>query len=182
MELTEHEQEVLLANPILVFIQWLIVDAQKAADDCHPHAESLARLLDMLYRTKTILGDTCQYVEDLLVDAMPNKTLEVEGIGVLTSRTGAKRTKWDHDSLTSKAAEKMAEQLEAEEGEMVWRDTGEGVNPRSLLAELLREFRTMATPSWKLTGLRQHGIDPDEYCETSWGRKTIEWPKSQEHG
>ena len=118
---------------------------------------ALTAILRTLREAITFLKDSYQVVEDALVEAMPSKEMEIPGIGVIQRRSGTARKSWDHQAL--------------------WRDVtqvllSDSEGPEDFVARL----RTVVTPSWKVTGLRPLGIDPDEYCEVSYGRRTVQLP------
>lgn len=138
-----------------------------------PNHEALAELAYNLRRAKDVLVDAAQYVEDELVKAMPNKVVTIDGIGEVEYHTGAKRTQWDKEALIAIASHAVAGAVPV----LIDAETGEVQDPYMLTDTIITEWCAIATPSWKVTGLRLHGIDPDQFCETTWGRKTIDMPK-----
>lgn len=121
--------------------------------------EELAYILKCIADMRSVLTDAYQYVEDLLVEAAPSKEFSVPGFsGPITVRTGNKRQAWDHDALWKDVTQALLETTD---------------HPQEFVAGL----RAAMTASWKVTGLRPLGIDPDEYCEVVWGRKTVQLPK-----
>lgn len=140
-----------------------------------PDIDGLAMLLAMIRRAIRQLQDAAVFVEDELVKVMPGKTREVVGLGVIEMHTGAVRKGWDKEGLTQALIHVLAHELP----DLINPETGEQINLVQMVERLVTMFTDAATPSWKVTGLRKYGIDPEDYCETSWGRKTIQTPTLQ---
>lgn len=141
-----------------------------------PDLDALALLLVRIRFCKYLLGMAEQEVEDELVKVMPGKTYEVNSLGMIEMHTGASRKGWDKEALTDALVHSIASQ----QPNLMDADTGEVVNLLDFVRDLVTMTTDAATPSWKVTGLRKYGIDPDQYCETTWGRKTITTPKLEE--
>ena len=137
-----------------------------------PDADRLAVLLVNLRRAKRLLDYAAVYVEDELVKCIPHKTILVDEVGEITQHTGASRKHWDRDAVVTALAHGIAETVPP----LVDTSTGEQVDHIELVQSIPRCFIESATPSWKVTGLRAWNINPDDYCEVEWGRKSIESP------
>jgi hypothetical protein len=118
------------------------------------------------------MDDACQWVEDELTKLMPGRYFSVEGLGQIEMHTGSKRTTWDKEGLIDVLVHAIGRTMP----NLFNADTGEEVNLLDHVRMLVTMFTDAATPSWKVTGLRSYGIDPGDYCETSYGRKTIQLP------
>lgn len=109
--------------------------------------ESLAYGLDGLRKLHRDLGFIRDMAEQALTRVLPKSKVEVEGFGTIQRRRSTKRTKWQHSDL-------LAEVLKS------------GIYGPSLLE--------VFTPSWKVTGLRELGLDPSEWCQEDEGVQTIQ--------
>lgn len=138
---------------------------QHALDDLNPEAanacdtgdvEELAHLHVALTKVRQQLGTICTLVEQALVDVMPDKRIELDGLPPLERRQGTDRKAWDYEAVVSALAREAGGDLMA-------------------LLEAIKECAPM-TPSmqWRVGALRKHGLDPDEFCSTSPGRVSIQ--------
>jgi hypothetical protein len=105
-----------------------------------------------------------QDVEDRLAAEMPEKRLEVPEIGVFERRTASSRKQWQHDDLRREVV-KHAERIVTEDGEI----------ESEAEAQIRTLFDCMAPSYWRVGALRTLGIDAGEYCETTWGRQTVQF-------
>lgn len=93
-----------------------------------------------------------------------DKKVTYQGVGTVEVLTSVKRTAWDHEALwAAVVARALDERLVDEE-------TGEFEREGDTISRALRDC---ATPSWKVTGLRRHGINPEEFCHEEWGAKGV---------
>lgn len=145
-------------------VEVTIPDAVEAFED---DPEPLVYLLRVLQISMAKLKDAYELVEDALVEAFPEGEKEhfFDGVGTVTRRSGSRRTAWDHDALWQDLVPAIVQKL-----------AKGGIQPNEVMPNFIAELRKAVTPSWKVTGLRLLGLDPEEYCETSWGRKTIQLP------
>lgn len=116
-------------------------------------------LTNGLARLEAILADV-RYARatahDLLADALrANKirTLSVEGVATVEGTGSIGRSNWNHVGLLRTLIETLGWKVVDRNGEIL------GVN--DVLATLL----LCLTPTWKLTGLRDLGIEPDDFCD-----------------
>jgi hypothetical protein len=105
-----------------------------------------------------------QDVEDRLAAEMPEKRLEIPEIGVFERRTAVSRKQWDHDSLRREVV-KNTERIVTEDGEI----------ESEAEAQVRTLFECMSPGYWRLGALRGIGVDPSDYCETVWGRQTVQF-------
>lgn len=138
-----------------------------------PDVDGMCQLLQLLRIAAAQMRWAIDGLEDEIVKVMPGKQVEVAGLGVVEMKTGASRKAWDKDALVSRLVSRIGDDPEA----FVDVETGEFLPPAEVADRVIKAFLLAATPSWKVTGLRAFMIDPDEYCETTWGRKTIQTPK-----
>ena len=138
---------------------------QIALNDLNPEAahacdtgdvEELAHLHVALTKTRQQLATICTLVEQALVDVMPDKRLDLDGLPPLERRQGTDRKAWDYEAVVSALAREAGGDLMA-------------------LLESIKECAPM-TPSmqWRVGALRKHGLDPDEFCTASPGRVSIQ--------
>ena len=107
-------------------------------------------------------------IEADIAGLMPSKTHEVPGVGVLERRRGTSRKAWDWDQLLP-----LLIRLHVDPD-----GTGEIPGPAEVIDRMrgLIEDVIGVTPSKgpRVRSLRDLGIDPDEYAETSPGRTSIQ--------
>ncbi len=137
-----------------------------------PDVDGMVTLLQQLRRAAAQLRWATDELEDEIAKVMPHKEVEVPGVGLVTLRTATSRKAWDKEGLMSVLTARIAD----EPGLYADEDTGELLTPTQTVEHVLASFLQAATPSFKSTGLRAFRIDPDEWCETSYGRKTIQTP------
>lgn len=141
----------------------VIYDSADPAE--HGDIDRAVRDLAQLRAARKALADWELVLADYLADALGRNTIAVDGVGTVMVKAGAKRTEWDHDALhrTVVARARDERRIDPETGEVV-ESEGEAVG--RVLAECAR-------PSWRLTPLRERGIDPGEFCSTSPGRPSV---------
>ncbi|MBM89764.1 MAG: hypothetical protein CMQ41_15480 [Gammaproteobacteria bacterium] len=128
---------------------------EKTADD----PERLVRLMYlgwMLNQAKKDIQLLQKEVSDLILDSDWDHTpMSTQQFSVET-KTGNPRKKWDHKELASQVAKKIHDRS-------IDMDTGELMKSAE---EQIQELLEYASPSyWRVTALKELGIDPDEYCE-----------------
>jgi hypothetical protein len=106
---------------------------------------------------------------DNLASEMTEDKLEVAGVGVFERRRQTSRKSWDHQGVF------VDLQKKARDGELrkVDEATGEVV-PEDPIELAFRVVREAANPSWRVTYLRSAGLNPDEYCSTTYGGYSIQ--------
>lgn len=126
----------------------------------------LGLALDELRAARRELGEVHDRLEDAVAAAMGRRwTVTIDGLGGLVLRGGKQRSRWRHDDLwelTLKRA-RSVEPLTL------------GGQTESPAEAALRIARSALQPAyWRAKVLKGWEIDPDDYCETTWGRKTVE--------
>lgn len=101
---------------------------------------------------------------DWLADALGRNATDVDGVGRVEVKRGANRKEWDNDSLWRVVVSKARDERIANEMTGEYESEGEAV--ARVLADCMR-------PSWRLTPLKDRGIDPDEFCSVSPGKTSV---------
>ena len=124
----------------------------------------LALALDELRAARAELDITLAELEAGVVRAMGDRwETSIDGLGGIKVHGGKKRSRWRHDDLFPLAL-RQARRV----GPLP--DTAE-----SEAETALRVVRAAVQPAyWRAKVLKGWGLDPDEFCEVSWGRKTVE--------
>lgn len=109
-----------------------------------------------------------EVLTDFLADTMAGGQAEVEGVGFCQVRRGSTRVQWDHDALTGALYASM-------DGMHLWADAdGELLHPGEAARNGMALILALANPAWRVTRLREHGIDPDEYSQRTPGKLSIQ--------
>ena len=127
--------------------------------------QQLCRAVSGLQQIQRDLSILLRECEEDAARLMPDKTVEVPGLGFVQRRTASSRS-WDSETLLMK----ICRQTLDPEG------TGE-IQPSRVveLIDVLKQIMPITKSlGWRMTALRQHGIDPDEYSDVRWGRKSIQ--------
>lgn len=130
--------------------------------------DGLSLGLDQLRTLLADLRDLAQLVEADVANMMPAKTWEVEGVGTLERRTSAVRKSWDWDRLLPTL---IRLSIDPEQ-------TGEMPDAPELIARFSQLVADVigVTPSKgpRVAALKSLGLQPDEWCEASPGRTTVQ--------
>jgi hypothetical protein len=128
----------------------------------HLTLESAARLLVLVRAAKAALavgeGDLQRHVAEL----MGNKQVEVPGLGVLVKHYAGSRKGWDHESCRRAVVARLADELPYAGAVDA---NGERVPTAAMVSGVLDEWAKVCGYQWKVTGLRDLGLDPDLYSE-----------------
>lgn len=143
------------------------LDAAEAAD-----IEQLAHALVDLDTIRLRIALAIQVVEDALVPLMATKTLEVTGLPVLEQRGGTERKAWQTEQL---AEHVVTTALNAAK---VTPDTPVPTAVAAAVGALTSAAPFTPSMKWRAGALRKLGIEPDDWCETSRSRRTIEIHRS----
>lgn len=122
-----------------------------------------AKALDLVREARRRLSDVERVLENAVADSMQGKTEEVHEVGVLEKRGGKKRKSWDHEGVASRVVSEI--RVDKETGEV--RDP----SPQEVANALVE---AAGINYWKVSSLRDLGIEPSEYCEESPGRVTVQ--------
>lgn len=85
----------------------------------------------------------------------------------LEMKRSASRTKWQHAELIKRCAAAIAD----EAAPLLYdEETGEMVPVAVLVQQVVGAFSRFGNPSWRVTALRDAGLQVDEFCDERWGR------------
>ena len=126
--------------------------------EAHAHEGDPIATGQALARMEALLADV-RYARDTLkrltaeaLKAAHVRRLTLQGVVTLEASTETKRSGWEHERL-------LGAMLDAA-GLRVLTGDGEVVDGREAAARMLGWFR----PEWRLTPVRDAGLDPDEFC------------------
>lgn len=139
--------------------------------------EALIRGLEPLQQ---VLGDLRlleQQVKRGIADTMPERRVSVEGVGTVERKAKVTRKGWDSDELLRKIIA----------GAILDEETGELPESPVVAADLiLQELRAVlpitGSLGWRVTALRERGIDPDEWCTEDRDGYTISFMRDRSRG
>lgn len=117
-----------------------------------------------LKRIKADIDVLMRATEDDITRLMPEKKMVIDGIGLIERRTTSTR-KWDSENLMKDLCRSSLDPDNT--GEI----TMSGV--ANLLANLKAALPLTGSLGWRVTALKELGIDPDYYGEATYGRQTI---------
>jgi hypothetical protein len=132
-----------------------------------PPSDELAVLLVALRDARGALADFAGQVERDLLAVMGERSIEVEGVGLVEAKKSTRRTKWQNHDLYVRVVARALDERKLDE------TTGEYESEGTAVARVLEEC---ARPSWRLTALRALGLDPDEWCDVDEGAWSIKLP------
>ena len=132
--------------------------------------EALIELLVEVREWRRQLGDLEREIEGAAIEHLPARKVDVVGVGVVELRTGAKRKKWDSEALVSRLVRDAL--YDPATGEARHASVAESVDAAVAAVTACAPFT--GSMGWRAGALRDHGIDPDEWCESAPGRKTIQ--------
>lgn len=138
-----------------------------------PDVDAMVTTLQLLRIAGAQLRWATEELEDEIVKIMPGKQVEVVGVGMAELKTGAARKGWNNEAITDVLVARIGD----DPAVFCDSETGEFLPPQRVAGMVINAFLEVARPSWRVTALRGYRIDPDEYCTTTWGRKTIVTPK-----
>lgn len=142
----------------------------EAANACDTgDVEELAHLHVALTKTRQQLATICSTVEAALADVMTDKRLDLDGLPPLERRQGATRKAWDHDRLVPLVVRLALD------------PDGTGEFPTDpvdvmdrVVGMLTKVYPFTPSTNPRVGELRALDIDPDEWCETSPGRVSVQ--------
>jgi hypothetical protein len=105
--------------------------------------DQLAHLLYTMGLVRRSVGEAFQRVEQALLAVAGEKKFEVPNLGLVEIKKATKRTAWDNAGLWAEVVRKA----------------------RDLAEEPLVVLERCARPSWKVTPLRELGVQIDEWCQ-----------------
>jgi hypothetical protein len=128
----------------------------------HLSCDDAARALHEIQMARKSLQASEEFLIERIHDAWGQdfKTpRHVEGVGVVRAFRGQARKAWEHESLVHDVVDAHLAQLD-----------GEIPDPFTT-ARWIREAAGFSY--WKSGALKALGLDPDDYCESTRGRRTV---------
>ena len=149
---TEAIESTQIVPTLRAFFAAIEAEAERLAD--HPEAtvQALARVDAMLADLRYV-RDRLHQITAVALKEQGIRRLTVEGVASVEAKVDTRRTDWDNETLLDLV-------LAALPVRYVDIETGEMMEPADMRALLAPYFR----PDWRLTALRNLGIDPDEWC------------------
>lgn len=149
---TEAIESTQIVPTLRAFFAAIEAEAERLAD--HPEAtvQALARVDAMLADLRYV-RDRLHQITAVALKEQGIRRLTVEGVASVEAKVDTRRTDWDNETLLDLV-------LAALPVRYVDIETGEMLEPADMRALLAPYFR----PDWRLTALRNLGIDPDEWC------------------
>jgi hypothetical protein len=151
--------EAFARNDIVARLREFFADLEGEAQQ---HAWDPVALSHALARMEALLADV-RYVRDTIRDldaralhAAKVRRLTISGVVTVEGTSELSRTGWRHAELLHAM---LSRQFGGET--LVVADTGETVDLGAVTDLLLSWF----TPSWRLTPIREAGLNPDRFCE-----------------
>ena len=139
--------------------------------------DALAAGLAQLRQITADMRLLAQAVEDDVVSLMPDKRYTLQGVGTLERRKGTDRRQWDSLELARLLV--LAELVDPATGEID--RTGDPVEVVGrVVAALVACAPFTSSMGWRVTALRDRGINPDEWATTTPGRTTVQIHGEQE--
>lgn len=141
-----------ILRQLRLFFSALDAEADQHADDPVATAQALARMEALLADVRYV-RDRLKHLTASALHAERIRRLTVSDIVTVEGTTEVKRGGWDNGRLLSDVLQTNAVRL-------LNIETGEVLTAEETTAMLLDFFR----PDWKLTALRNAGLNPDDYC------------------
>ena len=139
--------------------------------------ETLIRGLEPLQQVLGDLRIVEQQVKRGIADTMPERRVTVEGVGTVERKAKVSRKNWDSDELLRKLIARAI--LDSETGEL---PSSPIVAADLILQELRAVMPITGSLGWRVTALRERGIDPDEWCEQTQDGYTIQFSRDRSRG
>jgi len=127
--------------------------------------QSLAWIVNEIRKVKADLDALVRECEENVAAMMPNKKETIDGLGVIERRTTSSR-KWDSEGLLRHLVRST---LDPEgTGELHYE------NVLALIDKLKAALPLTGSLGWRVTPLKENGIDVDSWSETTYGRSNIQ--------
>ena len=121
--------------------------------------------IEGLKKIKADLDTLIRSCEHDAANLLPEKKVSVDGFGVIEKRTSTSR-KWESEDLLMTLCRSI---LDPE---------GTGEIQSSRVPELIRVLKSVmpltASLGWRVTALKELGIDPDSFSELTFGRQSVQ--------
>lgn len=146
----------------------MAADAERAVLAERGDVDALAFGLVGLRALRADLAELARAVEDDVARLMPAKTVTVDGVGTLERRRSNVRRQWESEALARVVV--LRALVDPETGEM---PSSPMEAAERAVAALMACAPFTASMGWRVTALRDHGIDVDQYHESTPGRTTV---------
>lgn len=148
-----------------------------ASDDPIGHGDIDLAVTDLaqLREVRAALGDWELVLTEWVADYLGRNTLTVDGVGHVEVKRSTDRKKWDRRALV-RAVLDSRRAPDPTTGELVGSDSGRAVIDDEFLScsqDLGRVLDVWNLGTPRVTALRDRGIDPDEFCESSPGKTSV---------
>jgi hypothetical protein len=134
------------------FFALLDVEAHSHRGDPVATGQALARVEAVLADVRSV-RDSLKTLTAAALAENRVRRLTISGVTTIEGTTEVKRTDWQHPGLLATVLTRQAHRL-------INIETGEVLSADDTAATLLCLFR----PEWRMTPLRDLGIDPDDFC------------------
>jgi hypothetical protein len=141
-----------ILGALMQFFAAIDAEAEQRRDDPVALVQALARL-DTIAADVRAVRDSVRRMAAEALQAEKVRRLVVEGVAAVESGTEVKRSEWDHSRL-------LGDLLSGAGLSLLDTSTGERIDGNEAADVLLAWFR----PEWRMTAVRQAGLDPDNYC------------------
>lgn len=134
------------------FFSLLEAEAHEHEGDPVATGQALARVEALLADVRSV-RDSLKSLTASALSENRVRRLTISGVTTIEGTTEVKRTDWQHASL-------LATVLQAQAMRLINVETGEVLTAEESAALVLQLFR----PEWRMTPLKDLGIDPDDFC------------------
>jgi hypothetical protein len=140
---------------LIAITEKTFIATEELKDTFAPRRDALEFLRAAL-ELKRLASDLHRVAEDYFVDLMGNEKRALVDGTVVEVRRAYRRTDWEHSKLATHVA------LTALGGEVV-----EGMDV------IVDAFLRACRPEWRITALKEFGLDDEDYCSRELGRATV---------
>lgn len=126
-------------------------EATRYKNDPITNVQALAKIEALLADLRLLRNTVHRFVARAM-QVQRIRVLTVEHVATVEASTEAKRTDWQHEKLLADIFTALQVRALTADGEVL---------PAESLAQLVLIFMR---PEWRLTPLRDNGLDPDAYC------------------
>jgi hypothetical protein len=141
-----------IIDQLRVFFDRLDAEAEARKHDPVAMVNAMARMEALAADVRTVTAAIRKYAAEAMAD-YDVRRMTIDGIATVEATSAAERTDWqDQALLTAMIHERIA-------GTLVSTSTGEQWEAHELAASILSWLR----PAWRLTPIRDAGLDPDDY-------------------
>lgn len=138
--------------------------------------DTLVWLVSDLNLHKKMTGDCADEVKKAVFPLAGERQFDVPNLGRVEVKKSRTYTKWQHDEVFRAVIARLAD----EPGVFYDPESGERLPPSQMAANVVGALRDVLSPSWKLAGLRNLGLDESEFCEVKENGWSLKLPSRQE--